>query len=330
MGLNSLPSVEDVRRMDSETDVSKSNGFVDFRFSFEGTEGPLIGNVSQEIVALVKSLSQARVPKREVSDDVKLFNKLLKNKDVVVEKKSLEKEKEHVVTDEKEKWLIIRRLSQSGKVPSAETEDLSLDASESTLKCLDAMVKNPKKQDDSLVFCKECNLFLKRTSFSGHNRFVHKKIRSFLCQTCGYAAHTGSILRQHMQAVHVGYIFECNSCPKKFNLMKRLKKHQEMHHFNTQNVSEKKKICHYCGLAFLRLSYLKTHLLTHTGEAPLQCQYCSRKFKFRWALKQHERLHTGVKPYKCQFCQEVFTQNKVRKNHESRVHGYDRKTLLNE
>lgn len=277
--------------------------------------------VPLEVFDLVKTISQIQLPKNSSAYETNLFKKLLSNKEVVVERKEA---REYVVTDEKEKWLIIKKLSQRGRELSKDFEkddENNVKINDLTLKCLESMIKCPRKSNDSLVFCKECNLFMKRSSFSGHNRFVHKKIRRYLCQTCGYAAHTGSILRQHIQAVHVGYTFECNKCSQKFNLLKRLRKHQELHHSKIPSVPEKKKICHYCGLAFFRLSYLKTHLLTHTEESPLQCQYCSRKFKFRWAMIQHERLHTGVKPYKCQYCGETFTQNRVRKSHENKVHA---------
>lgn len=273
-----------------------------------------------EVINLVQTVSTIQTFKNDPAGEKNLIKKLLNNKHVTLEKKG---KKELVVTEEREKWLIIKKLSQCarGAPKEALEEGDSYSLSSSTLKCVESMIKGPKKANESWVFCKECNIFMKRSSYSGHNRFIHKKIRKYLCQTCGYATHTGSILKQHIQAVHVGYTFECDYCSKKFNLMKRLRKHQELHHSNTPIVPEKKQICHYCGLAFLRLSYLKTHLLTHTGESPLQCQFCDRRFKFRWAMVQHERLHTGIKPYKCQFCDEFFTQNRVRKLHENKVHG---------
>ena len=272
---------------------------------------------------IFKTVSGMTETSKSVEDEDSLIRKLLNNKEISLNRKKSAGEKEeeeegdYVVTDVKEKWSIIKKLMEGNgvgdKIPSAKEE---------TLKCLESMLRKPKKLKDSLVFCKPCNLFMKKSSLSGHNRFVHKKIKKFLCQTCGYATHTGTILRQHIQAVHVGYTFECGKCLKKFNLLKRLRKHEEIHHSKgPPRVPDKKLMCHCCGLSFHRPSYLKTHLLTHTEEAPHGCGFCERKFKFRWAKVQHERLHTGDKPYKCTYCQEVFTQNKVRKNHEAKVHG---------
>lgn len=175
------------------------------------------------------------------------------------------------------------------------------------------------KVEKDTVYCKDCRIFLLKSSYNNHIKFVHEKVRKYLCQTCGYAACTGTILRQHVQAVHVGYSFFCDQCPKKFNLMKRLRKHIELHH--SGKPIERNHICQYCGMAFVKPGCLKRHLRSHTQETPYECQFCQRRFKYRWPKVQHERLHTGEKPYKCSFCEERFTQNCVRKAHEYKKHG---------
>lgn len=175
------------------------------------------------------------------------------------------------------------------------------------------------KNGKDTVYCKDCRIFMLRSSYHNHIKFVHEKVRKYSCQTCGYAACTGTILRQHVQAVHVGYSFFCDKCPKKFNLMKRLRKHIETYH--SGKPIERNHICQYCAMAFAKPGCLKRHLRSHTQETPYQCQYCQRRFKYRWPKVQHERLHTGEKPYKCSFCEERFTQNCVRKTHEYKKHG---------
>lgn len=180
--------------------------------------------------------------------------------------------------------------------------------------------KNSKK-NENFVYCDECDKFLKPTSILGHKRYVHKQIKLHLCQTCGYRAHTGSILRQHVQAVHVGYTFPCDECPLKFNLLKRLRRHKQLKHSKEPVTIEKKHVCHYCGHRFEKKFHLNNHLLTHTNETPYKCEYCDKKFKYKWALNQHQRLHTGVKGYKCQFCDKIFSQFNSKKIHEFKIHG---------
>lgn len=225
-------------------------------------------------------------------------------------------------------------LSSSSEVSDFAAEKTSTDTRESRRKPILPEVvfeesgEVKKSEEDSklkwkngkdTVYCKECQIFMKRSSYHNHIKFVHEKVRKYLCQTCGYAACTGTILRQHVQAVHVGYSFSCDQCPKKFNLMKRLRKHIETYH--SGKPIERNHICQYCAMAFAKPGCLKRHLRSHTQETPYQCQFCQRRFKYRWPKVQHERLHTGEKPYKCSFCDERFTQNCVRKNHEYKKHG---------
>lgn len=177
------------------------------------------------------------------------------------------------------------------------------------------------KKSENLVYCEKCDKFLKPGSVLGHKRYVHKQIKLHLCQTCGYRACTGSILRQHVQAVHVGYTFPCDECPLKFNLFKRLKRHKQLKHSLEPVTVEKKHVCHYCGHRFEKKYHLNNHLMTHTNETPFQCEHCDKKFKYKWALNQHQRLHSGVKGYSCQFCGKMFIQINSKKIHEFKIHG---------
>lgn len=161
-----------------------------------------------------------------------------------------------------------------------------------------AKVKPKKPSTSDLVFCEECDKFLKKGSFEGHKRYVHKKLKPHLCPTCGYAANTASILRQHIQAVHVGYTFLCDECPMKFNLLKRLRRHKKYKHSKVPISPEKRHVCQYCGHRFEKKFHLTNHIRKHTNETPFQCEYCDKKFKHKWSCVQHTRLHNKVKPEK--------------------------------
>ncbi|KAI7803410.1 putative zinc finger protein 382-like [Triplophysa rosa] len=84
-------------------------------------------------------------------------------------------------------------------------------------------------------------------------------------------------------------------------------------HFNTtqnqtSNKEEKMFECVFCGRAFNKLSYLKTHMRTHSGEKPFACTVCGRRFAQKTYLRKHQRIHSGERPYTCMDCGKSFAQ----------------------
>ena len=75
-----------------------------------------------------------------------------------------------------------------------------------------------------------------------------------------------------------------------------------------ENRQDSKPTCTVCNKQFRRQSYLKEHILIHTGEKLHQCNVCDKSFTLKGKLNRHMLTHTGKKSYKFTICNKGFTQ----------------------
>ena len=88
-----------------------------------------------------------------------------------------------------------------------------------------------------------------------------------------------------------------------------------------------KLMCQLCRKSFKTESYMKSHLLTHTGEKPHKCNECGKQFRYKDSLKAHTRDHTGDK-FRCQnkACDKEFNRLRDLKDHEN-IHQNETTTV---
>jgi uncharacterized Zn-finger protein len=106
----------------------------------------------------------------------------------------------------------------------------------------------------------------------------------------------------------------CEFCSKRFQKLKHLKRHLEVH-------SESKRFeCSDCGKKFRRRDNLVSHSRIHTGETPYACPICDKKFRHQSACINHRRTHYDTKSFQCHLCLLSFSRKSSLKRHIQGIH----------
>nr|XP_032825488.1 zinc finger protein 629-like isoform X2 [Petromyzon marinus] len=102
----------------------------------------------------------------------------------------------------------------------------------------------------------------------------------------------------------------CGVCWKEFPRLSCLKRHL------TSHTGEKAFPCSACGKHFSSTSSLNRHRKTHEEVKPFVCTVCERQFSHLDYLRSHQRTHTKEKPYACSKCGKAFTRLTYVREHE--------------
>ncbi|RVE44714.1 hypothetical protein evm_010618 [Chilo suppressalis] len=169
-------------------------------------------------------------------------------------------------------------------------------------------------EERKIYHCDVCNLkFTTRSSAASHKRVVHDKIKSYVCDLCGYACGTNGELRQH-RAIHSDdKPFVCKTCSKPFKTHSNLKTHMDTHEDTSYQ-------CYVCNRVLNSRRTLRKHLLVHEEKCRHVCSFCHKAFKRRQTLKVHLYTHTGDKPLTCKWCDERFAYASTLRSHRLRCH----------
>lgn len=75
-------------------------------------------------------------------------------------------------------------------------------------------------------------------------------------------------------------------------------------------------ICEQCGGEFKCSTYLKLHMLRHTGTKKFECDICKSRYYTKNEMERHKILHTNARPYACRFCDKTFRGTSSKTVHE--------------
>ena len=117
---------------------------------------------------------------------------------------------------------------------------------------------------------------------------THEGKKPFLCQICNKSFNEKGNLKTHLRFHSELRPFQCPQCTKSYKTNGHLKDHIEIQHKKI-----KKYICEICNKKFGRISTLKAHKKTHTGEKNFKCKLegCNKYFAEKGNMEIHYKRH---------------------------------------
>uniref|UniRef100_A0A1I8Q076 C2H2-type domain-containing protein n=1 Tax=Stomoxys calcitrans TaxID=35570 RepID=A0A1I8Q076_STOCA len=175
-------------------------------------------------------------------------------------------------------------------------------------------------KSDKKFPCNECGKFYATALILyRHQKAVHLKIYSKICDICGQTLPDSSSFKIHMKK-HAGISIteKCDDCGITVANKSALKLHKKEKHLNTEKTEHK---CHICSKISPTLRALKKHIHeVHAMSYQFKCTLCSKEFKRADNFKDHMSRHTGTPMYCCPWCPKTFNSNGNMHQHRKKIH----------
>lgn len=110
----------------------------------------------------------------------------------------------------------------------------------------------------------------------------------------------GNVVQNVVDNTRAKRIYECDTCPEKFNLWKELRVCAE-HEMKLRFGFDQRHL----------FSSLQKHRAEHRNEeAKYRCDICNFDPKNEKALAEHKKMHIGLSPLQCVVCKKIFSHKR--------------------
>ncbi|XP_041041854.1 zinc finger and BTB domain-containing protein 17-like isoform X2 [Carcharodon carcharias] len=145
--------------------------------------------------------------------------------------------------------------------------------------------------------CDVCEkLFSYSCQLSQHQKTHHSK-KLYQCDQCGKQLKSMEKLRDHVAYHGDARPHQCSLCDKAYKVKNDLTQHIRVKHMEaSKGKPPLVQLCEFCGQA---VKHYKSHKIFCSGIKKFQCKFCLQAFYRLSELKRHTWTHTGELPYQC-------------------------------
>nr|XP_015201458.1 PREDICTED: zinc finger and BTB domain-containing protein 17-like [Lepisosteus oculatus]XP_015201459.1 PREDICTED: zinc finger and BTB domain-containing protein 17-like [Lepisosteus oculatus] len=148
----------------------------------------------------------------------------------------------------------------------------------------------------------------------------------YQCDQCGKQLGSLEKLRDHVAYHSDARPHHCRLCDKAYKVKNDLTQHIRAKHEEAwRGKPALVQLCEFCGQA---VQHYKSHKLFCSGLKRFQCGFCTQSFPRLSELKRHTWTHTGDLPYQCSVCEKRCRHPSNLKKHMRVVHREDRRVRI--
>uniref|UniRef100_A0A8C5LW45 Uncharacterized protein n=1 Tax=Leptobrachium leishanense TaxID=445787 RepID=A0A8C5LW45_9ANUR len=185
-------------------------------------------------------------------------------------------------------------------------------------------------QDDPGVNLLHCNFCEKQFNYSCQlalHQSSHLDKKFYPCEQCGKELSTLKKLHDHVAYHSDARPHKCRLCDKAYKVKNDLTQHVRVKHIEAATGKPPLlQLCEFCGQA---VKHYKSHKIFCSGVKKFKCDFCVQSFHRISELKRHTWTHTGELPYRCKICGKGCRHPSNMKKHIRTVHKADMRVQIN-
>ena len=175
-----------------------------------------------------------------------------------------------------------------------------------------------RAKDPRTFKCSECDKYTNTLrELNAHYRANHRKVN---CDKCDKSFNMPGAMRKHRYThIEEKSQYRCRTCGKIFPFESQLKSHRHVHRRNRNYICASAN----CGKSFKHPGDLAAHAKSH-GEQH-KCAHCNYSHSDIRNLKSHLRTHSRNAPFTCKLCEAKFVHSNQLVRHHPKCPKAQRK-----